>query len=107
MFTGIIEEIGTIRGIKRGNRSVVLEVQAKKVLEESAELMVASQHDTREHMLDEFADVLQTLANFYKYSGITDNEITSAIDRCNKKNIARDRMTDNRPFVERVTIYNN
>ena len=33
MFTGIIEEIGTIRGIKRGNRSVVLEVQAKKVLE--------------------------------------------------------------------------
>jgi hypothetical protein len=26
---------------------------AKKVLEESAELMVASQHDTREHMLDE------------------------------------------------------
>ena len=34
MFTGIIEEIGTIRGIKRGNRSVVLEVQAKKVLED-------------------------------------------------------------------------
>lgn len=47
------------------------------------------------------------LANFYKYSGITDNEITSAIDRCNKKNIARGRMTDTRPFVERVTIYNN
>lgn len=80
---------------------------AKKVLEESAELMVASQHDTRERMLDEFADVLQTLANFYKYSGITDNEITSAIDRCNKKNIDRGRMTDTRPFVERVTIYNN
>lgn len=79
----------------------------KKILEEAAELMVASQHDTREHMLDEFADVLQTLANFYKYSGITDNEITSAIDRCNKKNIARGRMTDTRPFVERVTIYNN
>ena len=34
MFTGIIEEIGTIRGIKPGNRSVVLEVQAKKVLED-------------------------------------------------------------------------
>lgn len=36
-----------------------------------------------------------------------DNEITSAIDRCNKKNIDRGRMTDTRPFVERVTIYNN
>lgn len=80
---------------------------AKKILEEAAELMVASQHDTRERMLDEFVDVLQTLANFYKYSGITDNEITSAIDRCNEKNIARGRMTDDRPFVERVTIYNN
>lgn len=80
---------------------------AKKVLEESAELMVASQHDTREHMLDEFASVWRTSANFYKYSGITDNEITSAIDRCNKKNIDRGRMTDTRPFVERVTIYNN
>lgn len=77
----------------------------KKVLEESAELMVASQHDTREHMLDEFADVLQTLANFYKYSGITDNEITSAIDRCNERNIARGRMTDPRPFVDRVTTF--
>ena len=76
---------------------------AKKVLEESAELLVASQHDTREHMLDEFADVLQTLANFYKYSGITDYEITSAIDRCNERNIARGRMTDPRPFIDRVT----
>lgn len=34
MFTGIIEEIGTIKGIRRGNRSVVLEVKAKKVLED-------------------------------------------------------------------------
>lgn len=34
MFTGIIEEIGTIKGIKRANRSVVLEVKAKKVLED-------------------------------------------------------------------------
>ena len=78
---------------------------AKKVLEESAELMVASQHDTREHMLDEFADVLQTLANFYKYSGITNDEITSAIKRCNEKNIARGRITDPRPFVDRVTTF--
>lgn len=78
---------------------------AKKILEEAAELMVTSQHDTREHMLDEFVDVLQTLANFYKYSGITDEEIASAIERCNEKNIARGRITDSRPFVDRVATF--
>lgn len=35
MFTGIIEEIGTIKGIRRGNRSVVLEIGAEKVLEDT------------------------------------------------------------------------
>lgn len=34
MFTGIIEEIGSIQKIKHGSRSVVLEVRAKKVLED-------------------------------------------------------------------------
>ncbi|MCR9011581.1 riboflavin synthase [Gabonibacter chumensis] len=34
MFTGIIEEIGTIKGMKRGDRSVVLEVEARKILED-------------------------------------------------------------------------
>ncbi len=34
MFTGIIEEIGTIKGVKRGDRSVVLEVEAQKILED-------------------------------------------------------------------------
>lgn len=52
---------------------------AKKILEETAELIASSQRDTREHMLDEFADVLQKLANFYKYSGITDDEIAKII----------------------------
>ena len=33
MFTGIIEEIGKIKAVKRGGRSVVLEIEAKKVLE--------------------------------------------------------------------------
>ncbi|GED12043.1 riboflavin synthase [Aneurinibacillus migulanus] len=32
MFTGIIEEIGTIRSIKRGDRSAVLDISADKVL---------------------------------------------------------------------------
>lgn len=35
MFTGIIEEIGRIKGISRGSRSVAIEVQAKKVLEDT------------------------------------------------------------------------
>lgn len=35
MFTGIIEEIGKIKSITRGSRSVALEVQAKKVLEDT------------------------------------------------------------------------
>lgn len=34
MFTGIIEEIGKVKGIKRGNRSVVLEIGARRVLED-------------------------------------------------------------------------
>ena len=32
MFTGIIEEIGKIKSVKRGSKSVVLEVEARKVL---------------------------------------------------------------------------
>lgn len=58
---------------------------AKKILEETAELIVSSQRDTREHMLDEFADVLQKLANFYKYSGITADEIAKIISSNNAK----------------------
>ena len=34
MFTGIIEEIGTVHKIKKGQLSVVLEVCAKTVLED-------------------------------------------------------------------------
>lgn len=33
MFTGIIEEIGIVENIQRGDRSMILTVQAKKVLE--------------------------------------------------------------------------
>ncbi|MBC5629193.1 riboflavin synthase [Clostridium sp. NSJ-6] len=35
MFTGIVEEIGEIKGIKRGEKSSVLVVKANKVLEET------------------------------------------------------------------------
>lgn len=35
MFTGIIEEIGKIKAIRRGSRSVVLDIEASKVLEDT------------------------------------------------------------------------
>ena len=35
MFTGIVEEVGTIRNIKHGQHSAVLTIQAKTVLEET------------------------------------------------------------------------
>lgn len=34
MFTGIIEEIGTIRDIRQNNEAIVMTIQAKKVLED-------------------------------------------------------------------------
>lgn len=35
MFTGIIEEIGKIKNVRRGNRSMVLEIAAARVLEDT------------------------------------------------------------------------
>ena len=35
MFTGIVEEVGTIKHIKRGQNSAILTIQAKTVLEET------------------------------------------------------------------------
>lgn len=35
MFTGIIEEIGKVKNIRRGSRSIVMEVEASKVLEDT------------------------------------------------------------------------
>lgn len=35
MFTGIVEEIGTIKRIQQGQHSAVLEIQAKKILEDA------------------------------------------------------------------------
>lgn len=35
MFTGIVEEVGTIKHIKRGQHSAILTIQAKTVLEET------------------------------------------------------------------------
>ncbi len=35
MFTGIVEEIGTLDGVKRGSESAVLSIRCKKVLEDT------------------------------------------------------------------------
>ena len=35
MFTGIVEEIGIISGIKQGKNSEILTIKAKKVLEDT------------------------------------------------------------------------
>ncbi len=35
MFTGIIEEIGKIKSVRRGSQSVVLEIEAQKILEDT------------------------------------------------------------------------
>ena len=34
MFTGIIEEIGTVKSIKKGTHSAVITIQASKILED-------------------------------------------------------------------------
>ena len=34
MFTGIIEEIGTVKAVRHGARSIVLEIGAEKILED-------------------------------------------------------------------------
>ena len=34
MFTGIVEEIGRIKNIRRGVRSITLDIEASKVLED-------------------------------------------------------------------------
>ncbi|MEI6899601.1 MAG: riboflavin synthase, partial [Bacteroidota bacterium] len=34
MFTGIIEEIGTVKSVQHGSRSVCLTVSAKKIMED-------------------------------------------------------------------------
>ncbi|MDM5197657.1 riboflavin synthase [Fictibacillus enclensis] len=34
MFTGIVEELGTIEGIKKGNETIVLTISASKILED-------------------------------------------------------------------------
>ena len=71
-------------------------VQALKILEEASELREAASSLTkgegsRERMLDEWADVMQALANFEASYGITDAERGDARIRCYKRNRDRGR----------------
>ena len=34
LFTGIVEEVGEIRGIKKGEKSSILSIKANKVIED-------------------------------------------------------------------------
>lgn len=79
---------------------------ALKVLEEASELCEAAkgyakvagmddfapfEADARACMLDEFADVEQTLANFEAAFGVTYDEIAAALERCVERNMERGR----------------
>lgn len=70
--------------------------QIVKILEETAELSVAANdyrkgEGSREHMADELADVLQTLANFVDAYQLSDDEITAAVHRVTEHNRERGR----------------
>lgn len=70
--------------------------QVVKVLEETAELSVAVNdyrkgEGSRDHMADELADVLQTLANLVDAYQLTDKEIAEAVDRVKAHNKERGR----------------
>lgn len=71
-----------------------------KVLEESAELVEASKAwlkseddpEARQAMLDEMADVLQTVANQCAVFHIGEDELRDAVIRCEERNRKRGRM---------------
>lgn len=71
-----------------------------KVLEESAELVEASKTwlksdndpTARQAMLDEIADVLQTVANQCAAFHIGEDELRDAVIRCEERNRKRGRM---------------
>lgn len=70
--------------------------QIVKILEETAELSVAANdyrkgEGSREHMADELADVLQTLANFVDAYQLSDDELAAAVERVTAHNRERGR----------------
>lgn len=81
---------------------------AQKVLEEAAEFTVAAKEwikardneafprhivaIQKDGMIDEYADVLQTLANWAVAIGLSDEDIEDAMLRCMERNRARGRM---------------
>lgn len=75
-----------------------------KVLEESAELVEASKAwlesdgnpAARRAMLDEMADVLQTVANQCAAFHVGEDELRDAVIRCEERNRARGRIDDGR-----------
>ena len=78
-----------------------------KVLEEAAELVEASKtwlksdNDTaaRQAMLDEMADVLQTVANQCAAFHVGEDELRDAMIRCEERNRKRGRIDDGPLFL--------
>lgn len=74
--------------------------QSEKVLLEASELCEAGKayHElpedgqSRRRLLEEYADVLQTLVNLADAFGITDDEILDACMECTERNDARGRI---------------
>ena len=66
---------------------------AVKVIEEASELLYASQHETQERIVEEFSDVLQSLANFAFTYGIDNDTIADAIVACEQRNRDKGRIT--------------
>lgn len=83
-----------------------MRAQCCKVHEEAAELMVASklyvdalcsrdgdgELEYRQEMLDEAADVVQALTNLAACMGVTDAELSRAMERCDERNARRGRF---------------
>lgn len=70
--------------------------QIVKILEETAELSVAANdyrkgEGSRDHMTDELADVLQTLANLVDAYQLSDDELAAAVERVTAHNRERGR----------------
>ena len=73
--------------------------QSVKVLEEAAELEVAASEyrkgrGSRDCVLDELADVVQTLVNLCDAYGFADSEVREACARVQRRNVERGRYAD-------------
>ena len=89
-------------GLKAFDLPEETRTQARKVLEEAAELMVAvddweapsdDAQATWAHMLDEYAQVLQAMVNLQASVGFTDADLREACMAVNARHVADGRVS--------------